>query len=108
MIKIKNFSKEDIAKICQKAENEWADMPCGIMDQLISISGSEDSALLIDCRNLKTELIPIDKLIKKGYCFLIIASNVHHELSSSEYPKRRKVCETTANLLGNFFYKFFK
>lgn len=75
-------------------------MCCGIMDQLISISGSEDSALLIDCRNLKTELIPIDKLIKNGYCFLIIASNVHHELSSSEYPKRRKICEFTANLLG--------
>ena len=93
-------SKEDEARLCQKAENEWADMPCGVMDQLISVLGSEDSALLIDCRNLATELIPLDKLLAKGYCFLIIASNVHHELSNSEYPKRRKVCEHVANLLG--------
>lgn len=75
-------------------------MPCGIMDQLISFLGSEDCALLIDCRNLSTELISIDKLLEKGYCFFVVASNVQHELSNSEYPKRRKVCETVANLLS--------
>jgi galactokinase len=44
------ISLKDKALACQKAEHDYADMPCGIMDQFISVMGQANHALLIDCR----------------------------------------------------------
>jgi galactokinase len=85
------------ALLCQKAEHEYAGMPCGIMDQFISTMAREGYAMLLDCRTRKPELIPMDD---PEVTVLVINTNVKHELTGSEYPTRRKQCETAAHILG--------
>ncbi len=85
------------ALLCQKAEHEFAGMPCGIMDQFISVMGRENHLLLLDCRSRKMELVPMND---PSVAILIVNTNVKHELSGSEYPTRRKQCETAAKILG--------
>ncbi len=85
------------ALLCQKAEHEYAGMPCGIMDQFISVMGKENHVMLLDCRSRTPELVPMtDPSVR----VLIINTNVKHELTGSEYPTRRKQCETAAQMLG--------
>ncbi|XP_074967326.1 galactokinase [Phalacrocorax aristotelis] len=85
------------ALACQKAEHTFAGMPCGIMDQFISVLGKEGHALLIDCRSLETVLVP---LTDDSLAVLITNSNVRHTLTGSEYPTRRRQCEEAAAALG--------
>ncbi|KAM6377106.1 galactokinase [Pluvialis apricaria] len=85
------------ALACQKAEHTFAGMPCGIMDQFISVMGKEGHALLIDCRSLETVLVP---LTDATLAVLITNSNVRHTLTGSEYPTRRRQCEEAAAVLG--------
>ncbi|KAM9639937.1 galactokinase isoform 1-T1 [Morphnus guianensis] len=85
------------ALACQKAEHTFAGMPCGIMDQFISVMGKEGHALLIDCRSLETVLVP---LTDASLAVLITNSNVRHTLTGSEYPTRRRQCEEAAAALG--------
>jgi galactokinase len=84
------------ALLCQKAEHDFAGMPCGIMDQFISTMGREGSALLIDCRSHKTKLVPMDG---PDIEVLIINSNIEHELVDGEYAKRRAQCESAAQTM---------
>ncbi|XP_009071752.1 PREDICTED: galactokinase, partial [Acanthisitta chloris] len=85
------------ALACQKAEHTFAEMPCGIMDQFISVMGKEGHALLIDCRSLETVLVPLSDA---SLAVLITNSNVRHTLTGSEYPTRRRQCEEAAAALG--------
>jgi len=85
------------ALLCQRAEHEYAGMPCGIMDQFISALGRKDHLLLLDCRSHATRLVPMSD---PAVSVLIINSNVKHELTGSEYPTRRKQCEAAAAALG--------
>ncbi|XP_020495609.2 galactokinase [Labrus bergylta] len=85
------------ALACQKAEHTHADVPCGIMDQFVSVLGRESHALLIDCRSLEATPIP---LTDPGLVILITNSNVKHSLTGSEYPARRRQCEEAASILG--------
>jgi galactokinase len=87
----------DKARLCQKAEHVYANMPCGIMDQFSSALGAEGKLLLIDCRDETAELVPLDD---PTVTVLVINSNVKHELTGSEYPERRASCEEAAKLLG--------
>ncbi|CRK97610.1 CLUMA_CG010996, isoform A [Clunio marinus] len=97
------YAKEkDKALICQKAEHTFANMPCGIMDQFISVMGKEKHALLIDCQSLNVNHIPFDA---EDLLVLICNSNVKHELSSSEYPTRRKQCSEALKLMGLESYR---
>jgi galactokinase len=85
------------ALLCQKAEHEFAGVPCGIMDQFISVMGKENHLLLLDCRSRETKLVPVnDPTIE----LLIANTNVKHELGSGEYATRRSQCETAAKILG--------
>jgi galactokinase len=85
------------ALLCQKAEHEFAGVPCGIMDQFISVMGQENHLLLLDCRSRETQLVPMnDPLV----ALLIINTNVKHELSGGEYAQRRAQCESAAKILG--------
>ncbi|XP_078426973.1 galactokinase [Cetorhinus maximus] len=84
------------ALACQKAEHTFASMPCGIMDQFISVMGKKDHALLIDCRSLEVTPVP---LTDPGLVVLITNSNVRHTLTGSEYPTRRKQCMEAAKAL---------
>lgn len=79
-----------VALISQKAEHEFANVPCGIMDQTIVAKGKAGAAMLLDCRDLSTQFIPIDQ---NELRVVIVNSMVKHELSGGEYRERREQCE---------------
>jgi galactokinase len=93
----KKIDPVEKALLCQKAEHEFAGVPCGIMDQFISVMGRESHLLLLDCRTRKTELVPMrDPSVE----LLIANTNVRHELGSGQYARRRAQCEAAAKILG--------
>jgi galactokinase len=85
------------ALLAQKAEHEFAGVPCGIMDQFISTMGEVGHLLLLDCRSRQTELVPMNG---PAIELLVVNTNVKHELGSGEYAKRRAECEQAAKILG--------
>ncbi len=78
-----------LALACQRAENEFVGMRCGIMDQFIACHGAAGHALLIDCRSLDHRLVPIDRRVRMVICNTM----VHHEHAAGEYNLRRRDCE---------------
>lgn len=93
------MSKQDLARATQKAENDYVGMPCGIMDQSVSLMGQAGSALLLDCRDLTTETIPFD-VASAGLELLIIDTQAHHALVDGGYAERRAACESVAGKLS--------
>jgi galactokinase len=87
----------DKALLCQKAEHEFAGVPCGIMDQFASVMCRADHLMLLDCRSRSIEHIP---LLDAAITVLIINTNVKRELSGGEYAERRGQCESAARKLG--------
>jgi galactokinase len=81
----------DLALLCQKAENEFVGMRCGIMDQFIACRGRAGHALMIDCRSLEETAVPIP-----AHARIVVANSmVHHQLAGGgEYNARRRSCET--------------
>lgn len=86
------------AKACQRAEHEFAGVPCGIMDQVASVMGRRGHALLIDCRSL--EITPVEMPGDEDAVLAVVDSRVAHTLASGEYAKRREACERAARTLG--------
>jgi galactokinase len=85
-----------LARLCQKAENEFVGARVGIMDQFISLHGQKDRALLLDCRSLTFEPLAIPDSLR-----LVISNTmVKHELASSEYNRRRADCEEAVRRLS--------
>lgn len=95
-------SQKNKALICQKAEHTFAGMPCGVMDQMISVMGKRNHALLLDCKSCTAINIPFQS---EKLAILICNSNVKHELSSSEYPVRRAQCEAALKALNMKSYR---
>jgi len=89
-----------LAKLCQRAENDFVGMKCGIMDQFISLMGKADHALLIDCRSLSHELVP---LVLGDHVIAICHSGVKHALVDSEYNKRRAECTAGVEVIRRRF-----
>jgi len=85
------------ALLCQKAEHEYARMPCGIMDQFSSVMGWRDHLMLLDCRAQEAEMVP---LVDPDVSVLVVNTNVKHELTGGEYAERRGQCEAAARRLG--------
>jgi galactokinase len=81
-----------LARLAQRAENEFVGCNCGIMDQLISACGQAGHALLIDCRSLEVQPVPLPA----GVAVLIVHSRVKRGLVESEYNTRRAQCEAAA------------
>jgi galactokinase len=92
-------SLEEMARATQKAENDYVGMPCGIMDQSVSLMGREGSALLLDCRDLSTESVPFD-VASADLELLIIDTQAHHALVDGGYAERRASCESVARKFG--------
>ncbi len=86
----------ELARACQEAEMAATGVPCGIMDQLASLSGSRDRALLIDCRNLEIEPIPLAPRL----AIIVVHSGMPRQLVDSAYAERRRACEAAAARLG--------
>ncbi|MBP9926059.1 MAG: galactokinase [Cyclobacteriaceae bacterium] len=85
-----NLSRLDLARIGQQAEHEFTGVRCGIMDQYASLFGQKDSALLLDCRSLTHEYVPVNF---PGVQILLVDTKVKHALASSAYNDRRAACE---------------
>jgi len=89
----------DVAKLCQRAENEFVGARVGIMDQFVSCFGQESHAILLDCRSLEYKLVPIAQNVN----FVICNTKVKHELSSGEYNRRREECENAVRVLSKTY-----
>ena len=86
----------EMARIGQAAENQWVGMNCGIMDQMISAAGEAGHALLIDCRSLATETVPLPL----GTNIVVMDTATRRGLVDSAYNERRRQCETAAAFFG--------
>src|SRR5262249_1734174 len=85
----------DLARLCQRAEVQFVGMPCGIMDQYISVFGREQSAVEIDCRSLEHR----DVRLPGGIVFIAVNSMVKHALAGSAYRDRVRECAEAVELL---------
>ena len=93
------FNLEELARLTQKAENQYVGVPCGIMDQSVSLMATQGSALLLDCSDLTTKNIPFD-VASSGLELLIIDTQAHHALTDGGYAERRASCESVVAKLG--------
>jgi galactokinase len=85
-----------LARLCQRAENEFVGANCGIMDQFISANGAQDHALLLDCRDLSFRLAPIP-----SHVALVIANTmVKHSVAGAGYTTRRAEVEEACRILA--------
>ena len=94
-----NQSLEELARATQKAENNYVGVPCGIMDQSVSLMAKAGAALLLDCRDLSTESVPFS-VADAGLELLIIDTQAHHALVDGGYAERRAACESVAAKLN--------
>jgi galactokinase len=93
------FPLPQIAKLCQRSENVFIGARVGIMDQFVSCLGKAGHALMLDCRSLDFQLIPIPDQVR-----LVISNTmVKHEHAGGEYNRRREECETGVKLLKNWY-----
>jgi galactokinase len=86
-----------LARLCQRAENEFVGANCGIMDQFISVNGKENHAMLLDCRDLSFQLAPIPANVA-----LVIANTmVKHSVAGGDYPTRRAESEAACAVINS-------
>lgn len=85
-----------MARLGQRAENEWVGVNCGIMDQMISASGQQGHALLLDCRSLEGESVPLPE----GVAVVILDTGTRRGLVDSAYNQRRAQCEAAARFFA--------
>jgi len=90
-----SMSDIELIQLCQRAENEFVGMKCGIMDQFISCLGREGHALFLDCRTLEYRVVPFPD---KQYDVVILNTKKKRELHTSDYNERRKQCEEGVRL----------
>ncbi|WP_051772471.1 galactokinase [Saccharothrix sp. NRRL B-16314] len=94
-----SLDRRSLARIAQRAENDFVGMPCGIMDQSASLLARERHALLLDTRTMATEHIPFD-LAPDGLALLVVDTKAPHRLVDGEYAARRRDCHRAAELLS--------
>jgi galactokinase len=92
------FDPIEVAQFCQRAENDFVGMRCGVMDQYISCCGVAGHALLIDCRSLESRHVAIAPNLR----LLIANSRVRHQHAGGEYNLRREACEEGVRLLSRY------
>lgn len=108
------MDKTEVALLCQRAENQFVGVNCGIMDQFISVMGQRDHALFLDCRSLDFDLVPlhlkdIAPVLESEFGIrnddvkiIVCNTKVKRELAGSEYNKRRAECERGVDILKRF------
>ena len=90
------YDKVHLALLSQKAENKYAGVNCGIMDQFASAMGKKDHAVLLDCATLQYEYVPLQL---GDYCLVVANCNKPHNLVESKYNVRRQEVETALKTL---------
>jgi galactokinase len=91
-----SIDRLELAKICQKAENEYVGIRSGLMDQFIACFGKKDTAVMLDCRSLESTPLPLPDEVKLVACNTM----VKHQLASSEYNARCEECEQAVRVLS--------
>lgn len=91
-----DWDAPEMAKLCQRVENHWIGVNSGIMDQMISATGVADHAVLIDCRWLNLEAVPLPP----GTAVIVMDTATRRELVTSAYNERRQQCETAAKFFN--------
>jgi galactokinase len=91
------ISTREKALLAQKAEHDFAGVPCGIMDQFASAFGKDGQLVLIDCRSTEVELVPFTA---PSLTILVSNTKVSHELSDGGYAARRKSTEDGLAAIG--------
>ena len=91
-----DWNAATMAQIAQHAENEWVGVNCGIMDQMISAAGKAGHALLIDCRSLATQAVPLPPETS----IVVLDTATRRGLVDSAYNERRAQCEAAARFFG--------
>ena len=89
----------ELAKLCQRSEHEFVGIPCGIMDQYISVFGREHSAVKIDCRSLDHQLVELPD----GVTFVAVNTMVKHALAGSAYKDRVAECAAAVTAIQQKF-----
>jgi galactokinase len=89
------IERVELAKLCRRAENEFVGARVGIMDQFVSFFAETDKALLLDCRSLEFEHLPVPPSAQLVICNTM----VKHDLASGAYNERRQQCEEGVKLL---------
>jgi len=92
-----NLARVKLARLCQRAENHFVGLKCGIMDQFVALFAQPGSALFLDTRSLLYRPVPLPR--PDEYVIVICDSGVKHTLAGSEYNLRRKECEKALAIL---------
>lgn len=91
------LSQMEMIEMAQWAEHHYVGVRCGIMDQFASVMGKENHAILLDCKTMEYEYLPLDL---GDYCLLLCDTKVKHLLASSEYNTRRTECEECIEIMS--------
>jgi galactokinase len=89
------LSRMDVARLCQRAETDFVGLPCGIMDQYISVFGEDGCAVRIDCRSLARTAVRLPA----GASLVAVNSMVKHELGGSAYRDRVRECHEAVDAI---------
>ena len=95
MLGDQKMDRLELARLCQRAEVEFVGLPCGIMDQYVSLFGAEHAALRIDCRSLTHQVVPLPN----GVEVVAVNTMVKHELGASAYKERTLECATAVQVI---------
>lgn len=90
----------ELARLCQRAEVQFVGMPCGIMDQYVSVFGQEHAAVKIDCRSLEREYVELPDEVS----FLAVNSMVKHALGASAYRTRVEECAAAVEMIRKRYH----
>lgn len=90
------LNRVELALLCQRAEHNFPNVQCGIMDQFANMNGKKDHVIMLDCKSLEYNYFP---LVLDGYKLVLINTKVHHSLASGEYNVRRQRCEEGMRIL---------
>jgi len=89
------LARMELSRLCQRAENEYVGVNCGIMDQAASACSQPDCVMVLDCRTLEFQLLPVPESV----VIVVADTGVRHALADSEYNERRRSCEQAVRLL---------
>jgi galactokinase len=91
------LDRKELALLCQRAENNFVGVNCGIMDQFAAVMGKQNHAIFLNCDNLEYELVPLSI---KGYKLVISNTNKKRKLTDSKYNERRGECDKAVEYLN--------
>jgi galactokinase len=95
----REIDRTELARLCQRAEREFVGVPCGIMDQYVSVFGEENRAIRIDCRSVTHDAVTLPS----GISLIAVNSLVKHELGGSAYATRVRECAEAVEALHKVY-----